>query len=65
MEKRKESRNQREEAAAQAILRQAQAYLLHEFYEAVTQGKMPGTPCQDNLHTVEMVFDVVEAFQSA
>jgi predicted dehydrogenase len=43
--------------------RQAQVYLLHEFYEAVTQGRMPGTPCQDNIHTVEMVFDVVQAFQ--
>ncbi len=43
--------------------REAQAYLLHEFHEAVTQGRTPGTPCQDNLHTVEMVFDVVQSFQ--
>ncbi len=44
--------------------RQAQSYLLHEFYEAVTQGRQPGTPCQDNIRTVEFVFDVVESFRT-
>ncbi|MBN8636502.1 MAG: Gfo/Idh/MocA family oxidoreductase [Anaerolineae bacterium] len=43
---------------------QAQAYLLHEFYEAVTNGRTPGTPCQDNIKTVEFVFDVVESFKT-
>jgi predicted dehydrogenase len=47
-----------------AMERQAQAYLLHEFYEAVTMGKQPGTLCQDNINTVEFVFDVVESFKS-
>ena len=42
--------------------RQAQNYLLHEFYEAVTMGKQPGTSCQDNIKTVEFVFDVVQSF---
>ena len=41
--------------------RQAQDYLLHEFYEAVTQGKPTGTPAQDNIHTIELVFAVVES----
>jgi len=41
--------------------RQAQDYLLHEFYEAVTQGKPTGTPAQDNIHTVEFVFGVVKS----
>ena len=41
--------------------RQAQDYLLHEFYEAVTQGKPTGTPAQDNIHTVAFVFAVVES----
>ena len=41
--------------------RQAQDYLLHEFYEAVTQGKPTGTPAQDNIHTVKFVFGVVES----
>jgi predicted dehydrogenase len=44
--------------------RQAQDYLLHEFYEAITQGRQPGTPCQDNIKTVEFVFDVVQSFES-
>lgn len=41
--------------------RQAQDYLLHEFYEAVTKGKPTGTPAQDNIHTIEFVFAVVES----
>lgn len=41
--------------------RQAQDYLLHEFYEAVTQGKPTGTPAQDNIHTIEFVFGVVQS----
>ncbi len=44
--------------------RQAQDYLLHEFYEAVTQGKSTGTPAQDNIHTVEFVFNVVKSADS-
>lgn len=44
--------------------RVAQDYLLHEFYEAVTQGKPTGTPAQDNIHTVEFVFGVVKSADS-
>lgn len=44
-----------------AMERQAQDYLLHEFYEAVTEGKPTGTPAQDNIHTIELVFAVVES----
>ena len=44
--------------------RQAQDYLLHEFYEAVTFGKPTGTPAQDNIHTIEFVFGVVQSFDS-
>jgi predicted dehydrogenase len=42
--------------------RQAQAYLLHEFYEAVKTGKAPATTCQDNIKSLGIVFDVVQSF---
>lgn len=54
---------ERTEVPLIAMERQAQAYLLHEFYEAVTMGRQPGTPCQDNIKTVEFVFEVVESFK--
>lgn len=38
-----------------------QAHLLHEFYEAVTQGTLPGTHGRDNLKSLGMVFGAVEA----
>ncbi len=41
-----------------------QAYLLHEFYEAVTQGKAPVTTAQDNLRSLGIVFDVVQSFET-
>jgi predicted dehydrogenase len=42
--------------------REAQAYLLHEFHEAVTTGKKPATTCQDNIKSLGIVFDVVQSF---
>ena len=42
--------------------REAQAYLLHEFYEAVTKGTAPATTCQDNIKSLGIVFDVVQSF---
>jgi predicted dehydrogenase len=44
--------------------RLAQAYLLHEFYEAVTLGKPPVTTCQDNIKSLAIVFDVIQSFVS-
>jgi predicted dehydrogenase len=44
--------------------RTAQAYLLHEFFEAVTTGSTPATTCQDNIKSLEIVFGVVESFKS-
>lgn len=44
--------------------RTAQAYLLHEFYEAVTQGRPPATPCQDNIKSLGIVFDVIRSFET-
>lgn len=44
--------------------RTAQAYLLHEFYEAVTQGKPAVTTCQDNIKSLGIVFDVVQSFET-
>ena len=44
--------------------RTAQAYLLHEFYEAVTQGKPAVTTCQDNIKSLGIVFDVVHSFET-
>lgn len=42
----------------------AQDYLLHEFYEAVTNGITPATTCQDNIKSLGIVFDTVRAFES-
>ena len=41
--------------------REGQDYLLHEFYEAVTRDEVTGTPAQDNIHTMQLVFGVVDA----
>jgi hypothetical protein len=42
----------------------AQAYLLHEFYKAVTQGKAAATTCQDNIKSLGIVFDVIKSFET-
>ena len=42
--------------------RLGQAYLLHEFYEAVMLGKPPMTTCQDNIKSLGIVFDVIQSF---
>jgi predicted dehydrogenase len=42
----------------------AQAYLLHEFFEAVTLGKPPATTCQDNIKSLSIVFDTVKSFET-
>lgn len=47
-----------------AMERTDQGYLLHEFYEAVTQGKPAVTTCQDNIKSLGIVFDVVESFET-
>lgn len=44
--------------------RTAQAYLLHEFYEAVIHGKPAVTTCQDNIKSLGIVFDVVQSFET-
>ncbi|MBK8022865.1 MAG: Gfo/Idh/MocA family oxidoreductase [Chloroflexi bacterium] len=54
----------RREVPSMAMARQAQAYLLREFYEAVTQGRRPATTCQDNLRTVNFVFDAVQSCET-
>jgi predicted dehydrogenase len=41
-----------------------QAYLLHEFYQAVTEGSIPGTHGQDNLKSLGMFFGAVEAVRT-
>ncbi|NDJ62384.1 MAG: Gfo/Idh/MocA family oxidoreductase [Chloroflexi bacterium] len=41
-----------------------QGYLLHTFYEAITQGTPPPTRCQDNIHSLNIVFDTIQAFES-
>ena len=46
------------------MARAGQAYLLQEFYEAVTGGGATGTTAQDNLKTMELVFGVVAACDS-
>jgi hypothetical protein len=41
-----------------------QAHLLHEFYEAVTRGKPVATPCQDNIKSLGIVFDVIKSCET-
>lgn len=41
-----------------------QSYLLHEFYEAVTKGSPPATTCQDNLHSLAIVFGALRSFET-
>lgn len=41
-----------------------QAYLLHEFNEAVTTGKTPATTGADNLYSLGMVFDTITSFET-
>jgi predicted dehydrogenase len=53
-----------EQIALAPMERMAQAYLLHEFVEAVTQGKAPATTCQDNIKSLGIVFDVVKSFET-
>lgn len=43
---------------------EGQAYLLQEFYEAVTSGSAPATTCQDNIKSLAIVFDVVRSFET-
>ena len=42
----------------------AQAHLLHEFYEAVTQHKAVATTCQDNIKSLGIVFDVIKSCET-
>ena len=42
----------------------AQAYLLHEFCEAITNGITPATTCQDNIKSLGIVFDAVRSFKT-
>ena len=42
----------------------AQAYLLHEFYQALTEGRRPATTCQDNIKSLSLVFDTISSFES-
>ena len=55
---------ERREAPLAPLERAAQDYLLHEFYEAATQGKTTGTSAQDNIKTMELVFGIVRACDS-
>ena len=41
-----------------------QAYLLHEFYEAVTQNKSVATTSQDNIKSLGIVFDVIKSCET-
>lgn len=41
-----------------------QAYLLHEFSLAVAGGPAPPTCCHDNIHSLGMVFDTIQAFET-
>ena len=47
-----------------AMEREGQDYLLHEFYEAVTNGAATATTAQDNVKTMEFVIGVMDACDS-
>lgn len=53
-----------ETVPAVSVAREGQGYLLNEFYEAVALGKPPATTCQDNIKSLNIVFDVVRAFET-
>ncbi|MEP7292471.1 MAG: Gfo/Idh/MocA family oxidoreductase [Chloroflexota bacterium] len=42
----------------------AQSYLLDEFYHAVTEATVPATTCQDNIHSLSIVYNLVESFRT-
>lgn len=46
------------------MTRVGQAYLLHEFHDAVTTGTQPATTCQDNVKSLQMVFDSIRSFET-
>ena len=56
--------DERREIPLIGMERESQEYLLQEFYEAATLGAAVGTTAQDNIHTMEFVFGVVEACDS-
>jgi len=40
-----------------------QPYLLHEFVQAIIAGRKPATTCQDNIKSLRIVFDTLEAMR--
>jgi len=50
--------------ASKGQRRSNQTYLLHEFYQAITEGSLPGTHGRDNLKSLRMVFGAVEAVRT-
>jgi len=54
-----ESEREWEEVAAIKCERTGQAYLLHEFVEAVQGGPRPATVCEDNIRSLAIVFDTL------
>ncbi len=42
----------------------AQTYLLHEFFQALTEGIPPATTCQDNIKSLAMVFNTIQSFET-
>jgi len=41
-----------------------QAYLLHEFYRALTEGIKPATICQDNIKTMNIVINTIKSIET-
>ncbi len=46
------------------MTRTPQAYLLHEFYQAVTEGRSVATTCQDNIKSLAIVFNTIQSFET-
>ena len=47
-----------------ALQRVGQERLLQQFYQALTIGTLPVTRCQDNIKSLEIVFEVIQAAES-
>jgi predicted dehydrogenase len=53
----------RQEAALVDMPLTGQAYLLHDFVAAIRTGVPPATNCFDNIKSLQVVFDAVDAFE--
>lgn len=56
--------NEPEVIPLQKMAHEDQVYLLHELHDAVMHGTPMQTTCEDNIHSINMVFDTIDAIES-